>query len=51
MISVVGDLNPTLLEAMGPDGHLSVPLPMMAVQVVLAVAAVRFWRVLRSSDR
>ena len=39
VISVAGDLNPTLLDAMGPDGHLSIPLPMIVVQVALAVAA------------
>jgi hypothetical protein len=39
VISVAGDLSPSLLDAMGPDGHLSIPLPMIAVQVALAVAA------------
>jgi hypothetical protein len=39
VVSVRGDLSPSLLDAMGPDGHLSIPLPMLAVQVVLAVAA------------
>ena len=38
-VSVVGDLNPTYLDALGPDGHLSVPLPMTAFQVVTAVLA------------
>jgi hypothetical protein len=28
-----------MLEAMGPDGRLSIPLPMMVVQVALAFAA------------
>jgi hypothetical protein len=39
VISVAGDLSPSLLDAMGPDGRLSIPLPMMAAQVALAVAA------------
>jgi hypothetical protein len=39
VISVAGDLSPSLLDAMGPDGRLSIPLPMMVAQVVLAVAA------------
>jgi hypothetical protein len=39
VISVGGDLSPSLLDAMGPDGRLSIPLPMMVVQVVLAIAA------------
>ena len=38
-ISVAGDLSPNLLDAMGPDGRLSIPLPMMVAQVVLAFAA------------
>ena len=38
-ISVAGDLSPSLLDAMGPHGRLSVPLPMMLAQVVLAFAA------------
>ena len=38
-VSVAGDLNPTYLDALGPDGHLSVPLPMTAFQVVTAVLA------------
>ncbi len=39
VISVAGDLNRTLLEALGPNGHLSVPLPMTAFQVATALAA------------
>ena len=39
VISVAGDLSPSLLDAMGPHGRLSVPLPMMLAQVVLAFAA------------
>ena len=39
VISVAGDLSPSLLDAMGPDGRLSIPLPMMLAQVVLAFAA------------
>jgi hypothetical protein len=38
-VSVAGDLNPTYLDALGPDGHLSVPLPMTAFQVTVAVAS------------
>ena len=38
-VSVAGDLNPSYLDALGPDGHLSVPLPMTAFQVVTAVLA------------
>lgn len=39
VVSVAGDLSPSWLDAMGPDGHLSIPLPMLAVQVALALAA------------
>jgi hypothetical protein len=39
VISVAGDLSPSLLDAMGPHGRLSIPLPMMVAQVALAVAA------------
>ena len=39
LVSVAGDLSPSLLDAMGPDGRLSIPLPMIAVQLALAVAA------------
>jgi hypothetical protein len=39
VISVAGDLSPNLLDAMGPHGRLSIPLPMMMAQVILAVAA------------
>jgi hypothetical protein len=39
VVSVQGDLNPTYLDALGPDGHLSVPLPMSVFQVVTALAA------------
>jgi len=38
-VSVAGELNPTYLDAVGPDGHLSVPLPMTAFQVVTGVLA------------
>jgi hypothetical protein len=38
-VSVAGDLSPTYLDALGPDGHLSVPLPMTVFQVVMAVLA------------
>ena len=38
-VSVAGDLNPTYLDALGSDGHLSVPLPMTAFQVITAVLA------------
>lgn len=39
VISVNEALSPNLLEALGPDGHLSVPLPMTAFQVAMALAA------------
>ena len=39
VISVAGDLSPSVLDAMGPHGRLSIPLPMMVAQVALAVAA------------
>jgi hypothetical protein len=39
VVSVAGDLSPDLLDAMGPHGRLSIPLPMMVAQVALAVAA------------
>ena len=39
VISVAGELSPNLLDAMGPDGRLSIPLPMMVAQVLLALAA------------
>jgi hypothetical protein len=38
-ISVAGELSPSLLDAMGPHGRLSIPLPMMVAQVALAFAA------------
>jgi len=38
-VSVAGDLSPTYLDALGPDGHLSVPLPMTVFQVVMALLA------------
>jgi hypothetical protein len=51
VISVAGDLSPNLLDALGPDGHLSIPLPMVAAQVVLAIAACsrRRWLALTGS--
>jgi hypothetical protein len=39
VVSVSADLSPTFLDAVGPDGHLSVPLPMTLFQVVMALAA------------
>lgn len=39
VISVSSDLSPTFLDAVGPDGHLSVPLPMSLFQVLMALAA------------
>jgi hypothetical protein len=39
VISVRADLSSTYLDAVGPDGHLSVPLPMTAFQLLAAVAA------------
>ena len=38
-VSVATGLSPGLLEAMGPHGRLSIPLPMMLCQVVLAALA------------
>jgi hypothetical protein len=39
VISVRAGLNQTALDAVGPEGHLSVPLPMTAFQVLTALAA------------
>jgi uncharacterized membrane protein len=39
VISVRGDLSSSYVDALGPDGHLSVPLPMTAFQVLTAFAA------------
>lgn len=39
VISLAGDLSPTFLDAMGPEGRLSIPLPMVVFQVVMALAA------------
>jgi hypothetical protein len=39
VISVAGELSPSVLDAVGPHGRLSIPLPMMVAQVVLALAA------------
>jgi hypothetical protein len=39
VVSVSADLSPTFLDAVGPDGHLSVPLPMTLFQVLMALAA------------
>jgi hypothetical protein len=39
VISVASGLSPSLLDAMGPHGRLSIPLPMMVAQVALAFAA------------
>jgi hypothetical protein len=39
VISVAGDLSPSFFDAMGPDGRLSIPLPMIVVQIALAFAA------------
>jgi hypothetical protein len=39
VISVRTGLSPTYLDALGPEGHLSVPLPMTAFQVLTALAA------------
>jgi hypothetical protein len=38
-VSVAQHLSATYLDALGPDGHLSVPLPMTAFQVVTALLA------------
>lgn len=39
VISVRAGLSPTFLDAVGPHGYLSVPLPMTAFQVLTAIAA------------
>lgn len=39
VISVRAGLSPTYLDAVGPEGFLSVPLPMTAFQVLTALAA------------
>ena len=39
VISVTGDLSPDMLDAMGPEGRLSIPLPMIVAQISLGVAA------------
>lgn len=39
LISVAEDLSPTLLDAMGPKGRLSIPLPMTVAQIAMALAA------------
>ena len=39
VISVRAGLNRTYLDAVGPQGYLSVPLPMTAFQVLTALAA------------
>lgn len=38
-LSLAGGLSPTLADAMGPKGRLSIPLPMTLAQVVMAVTA------------
>ena len=37
--SVAGNLSPDYLDALGPEGHLSVPLPMTFFQVFTALLA------------
>ena len=39
VISVQAQLSPTYLDAVGPHGYLSVPLPMTAYQLLTALAA------------
>ena len=39
VISVRAGLSSTYLDAVGPEGYLSVPLPMTAFQVLTAIAA------------
>jgi hypothetical protein len=39
VISVRAGLNRTYLDAVGPEGYLSVPLPMTAFQLLMALAA------------
>jgi len=48
VISVRSDLADDLLDAMGPVGRLSIPLPMLVAQVVAGVAStsLRKWPVL-----
>src|SRR6476660_9775161 len=36
VVSVAGGLSDTIWEAMGPTGRLSIPIPMMAAQLVVA---------------
>jgi peptidoglycan/LPS O-acetylase OafA/YrhL len=38
-VSVAGDLADTVLDAMGPTGRLSIPIPMMLAQLVAAFIA------------
>ncbi len=40
-VSVAGGLADTLLDAMGPTGRLSIPVPMMLAQLVVAWVASR----------
>ncbi|MEV5407264.1 hypothetical protein AB0K60_00285 [Thermopolyspora sp. NPDC052614] len=40
-ISVAAGLNPTFLDALGPEARLSAPIPMMIAQIVMVVAATR----------
>ncbi|MGI5240630.1 hypothetical protein [Dactylosporangium sp. CA-139066] len=39
VISVASGLSPSLLDAMGPAGRLSIPIPMIAGQLLLALCA------------
>src|SRR5689334_1712941 len=39
VISVTSGLSPNLLDAMGSTGRLSIPIPMIAGQLLLALAA------------
>ncbi|MGW2161809.1 hypothetical protein [Nonomuraea sp. NPDC001699] len=41
LMAVAAGLNPTFLDALGPQARLSAPIPMMVAQVVLAVGATR----------
>jgi hypothetical protein len=39
VISVASGLSPSLLDALGPTGRLSIPIPMIICQILLAIAA------------
>lgn len=41
LMSVSAGLNPTFLDALGPQARLSAPIPMMMAQIVLVIGATR----------